>query len=44
MNLRERIYDFVVDLAPLPSVPVIGTRRTFPVQPIQAEPASGADE
>ena len=32
MNLRERIYDYVVDLAPLPAVPVIGTRRLFPVR------------
>ena len=32
MNLRDRLYDYVVDLAPLPSVPVIGTRRTFPVR------------
>jgi fumarylpyruvate hydrolase len=32
MNLRERIYDYVVDLAPLPSAPVVGTRRAFPVR------------
>jgi fumarylpyruvate hydrolase len=32
MNLRERIYEYVVDLAPLPSVPVVGTRRSFPVR------------
>ncbi|MGE4248208.1 MAG: fumarylacetoacetate hydrolase family protein [Parvibaculaceae bacterium] len=32
MNLRERIYEYVVDLAPLPAVPVIGTRRLFPVR------------
>jgi fumarylpyruvate hydrolase len=32
MNLRERIYEYVVDLAPLPSVPVVGTRRLFPVR------------
>jgi fumarylpyruvate hydrolase len=32
MNLRERVYEYVVDLAPLPSVPVLGTRRLFPVR------------
>jgi fumarylpyruvate hydrolase len=32
MNLRERVYEYVVDLAPLPSVPVVGTRRLFPVR------------
>src|SRR6185369_9004633 len=34
MNLRERVYEYVVDLAPLPAVPVIGTRRFFPVRRI----------
>ena len=32
MNLRERVLDFVVDLAPLPAVPVAGTRKTYPVR------------
>jgi fumarylpyruvate hydrolase len=32
MNLRDRVLDFVVDLAPLPAVPVAGTRKTFPVR------------
>ena len=32
MNLRERIMDYVVDLAPQPAVPVAGTRRSFPVR------------
>jgi len=32
MNLRERALDFVVDLAPLPAVPVAGTRKTYPVR------------
>ena len=32
MNLRERVYEYVVDLASLPSVPVVGTRRLFPVR------------
>jgi fumarylpyruvate hydrolase len=32
MNLRERVYEYVVDLAPLPAVPVLGTRRIFPVR------------
>ena len=32
MNLRERDLDFVVDLAPLPAVPVAGTRKSFPVR------------
>jgi fumarylpyruvate hydrolase len=32
MNLRERVYEYVVDLAPLPSVPVVGSRRLFPVR------------
>ncbi len=32
MNLRERIVDYVVDLAPQPAVPVLGTRRVFPVR------------
>jgi fumarylpyruvate hydrolase len=32
MNLRDRVYEYVVDLAPLPAVPVLGTRRIFPVR------------
>ena len=32
MNIRERVYEYVVDLAPLPAVPVLGTRRFFPVR------------
>ena len=32
MNLRDRVLDFVVDLAPLPAVPVVGTRKNFPVR------------
>jgi fumarylpyruvate hydrolase len=32
MNLRERVYEYVVDLAPLPAVPVVGSRRIFPVR------------
>jgi fumarylpyruvate hydrolase len=32
MNLRERVHEYVVDLAPVPSVPVVGTRRLFPVR------------
>jgi fumarylpyruvate hydrolase len=32
MNLRDRVLDFVVDLAPLPAVPVVGTRKSFPVR------------
>ncbi|MGE0004890.1 MAG: fumarylacetoacetate hydrolase family protein [Parvibaculaceae bacterium] len=32
MNLRERVYDYVVDLAPVPTVPVVGTRRLYPAR------------